>query len=245
MPQAASINSKYSPTLDYRLRHALRVVAFNTAEGWSWDVSEDIALEVLQRALDADDHLSGGTNASLTAMSPIPQTWRRERRPARSTWSTPISRSGRWRRPLGAFPKSTFGIEQTLGTSRPETTPDVAGGPVGGRGPGGRQTRKASFGKSGSRAWPGSARTGAAVARVCGRGRVAVGSSRRRGLRLRGGGGSFVSVPGGGSRCRHRRHPGTGAVCGFRLRAGRPGSASGGPTVPSGGPVVPWCSRSW
>jgi hypothetical protein len=27
--------------------NALRVVAFNTAEGWSWDVSEDIALEVL------------------------------------------------------------------------------------------------------------------------------------------------------------------------------------------------------
>jgi hypothetical protein len=44
-----------------RYGNALRVVAFNTAEGWSWDVSEDIALEVLQRALDADDHLSGGT----------------------------------------------------------------------------------------------------------------------------------------------------------------------------------------
>jgi hypothetical protein len=26
-----------------------RVVAFNAAEGWSWDVSEDIALEILQR----------------------------------------------------------------------------------------------------------------------------------------------------------------------------------------------------
>ncbi len=28
----------------------MRVVAFNTAEGWSRDVSEDIALEVLSRA---------------------------------------------------------------------------------------------------------------------------------------------------------------------------------------------------
>jgi hypothetical protein len=30
--------------------NAVRVVAFNTAEGWSWDVSEDIAREILQRA---------------------------------------------------------------------------------------------------------------------------------------------------------------------------------------------------
>jgi hypothetical protein len=37
--------------------NALRVVAFNTAEGWSRDVSEDIAGEVLERALNADDNL--------------------------------------------------------------------------------------------------------------------------------------------------------------------------------------------
>jgi hypothetical protein len=41
--------------------NALRVVAFNTAEGWSWDVSEDIALEILQRAVDADKSLSEAT----------------------------------------------------------------------------------------------------------------------------------------------------------------------------------------
>jgi hypothetical protein len=40
---------------------ALRVVAFNTAEGWSRDVSEDIAGEVLERAFDADDNLSDDT----------------------------------------------------------------------------------------------------------------------------------------------------------------------------------------
>jgi hypothetical protein len=40
---------------------ALRVVAFNTAEGWSRDVSEDIAGEVLERAFDADDNLSEDT----------------------------------------------------------------------------------------------------------------------------------------------------------------------------------------
>ena len=35
--------------------------AFNTAEGWSRDVSEDIAGEVLERAFDADDNLSEDT----------------------------------------------------------------------------------------------------------------------------------------------------------------------------------------
>ena len=37
--------------------NAVRVVAFNTAEGWSCDVSEDIAREVLQRAIEADEDL--------------------------------------------------------------------------------------------------------------------------------------------------------------------------------------------
>ena len=41
--------------------NALRVVAFNAAEGWSRDVSEDIAGEVLDRAFDADDNLSDDT----------------------------------------------------------------------------------------------------------------------------------------------------------------------------------------
>jgi hypothetical protein len=41
-------------------RNPLRVVAFNTVEGWSRDVSEDIANEVLDRAYDADTTLSAG-----------------------------------------------------------------------------------------------------------------------------------------------------------------------------------------
>jgi hypothetical protein len=41
--------------------NALRVVAFNTAEGWSRDVSEDITGEVLERAFDADDNLGEDT----------------------------------------------------------------------------------------------------------------------------------------------------------------------------------------
>jgi hypothetical protein len=39
----------------------LRVVAFNTAEGWSRDVSEDIANEVLDRAYDANEVLTDAT----------------------------------------------------------------------------------------------------------------------------------------------------------------------------------------
>jgi hypothetical protein len=38
--------------------NAIRAVAFNTAEGWSRDVSEDIVNEVLDRAHDADETLS-------------------------------------------------------------------------------------------------------------------------------------------------------------------------------------------
>jgi hypothetical protein len=39
-------------------RNAMRVVAFNTVEGWSRDVSEEIAYDVLDRAYDADTTLS-------------------------------------------------------------------------------------------------------------------------------------------------------------------------------------------
>jgi hypothetical protein len=40
---------------------ALRVVSFNVAEGWSRDVSEDIAGEIIDRAYDADETLTEGT----------------------------------------------------------------------------------------------------------------------------------------------------------------------------------------
>jgi hypothetical protein len=41
-------------------RDPLRVVAFNTVEGWSRDVSEEIAYDVLDRAYDPDETLSVG-----------------------------------------------------------------------------------------------------------------------------------------------------------------------------------------
>jgi len=43
------------------------VVAFNTAEGWSRDVSEDIADELLQRACDADENLGEDTKRFIEA----------------------------------------------------------------------------------------------------------------------------------------------------------------------------------
>jgi hypothetical protein len=43
----------------------VRVIAFNTAEGWSRDVSEDIAYEVLDRAYDADEVLTEGTKGFI------------------------------------------------------------------------------------------------------------------------------------------------------------------------------------
>jgi hypothetical protein len=41
--------------------NALRVIALNTAEGWSRDVSEEIAFDVLDQAFDADVALTEGT----------------------------------------------------------------------------------------------------------------------------------------------------------------------------------------
>ncbi len=57
--------------------NALRVVAFNTAEGWSRDVSEDIAGEVLERAFDADDNLGEDTKRFIDR-----HVGRGEKRPA-------------------------------------------------------------------------------------------------------------------------------------------------------------------
>jgi hypothetical protein len=60
-PAEADRESIVRNFLSGQYTNALRVVAFNTAEGWSRDVSEDIAGEVLERAFDADDNLSDAT----------------------------------------------------------------------------------------------------------------------------------------------------------------------------------------
>ena len=45
--------------------HPLRVVAFNTAEGWARDVTEDIARAVLDRAQKEDRQIGKGAQESI------------------------------------------------------------------------------------------------------------------------------------------------------------------------------------
>ena len=51
------LNGQYS--------HPIRVVAFNTAEGWARDVTEDIARVVLDRARKDDRSIAKGAQAFL------------------------------------------------------------------------------------------------------------------------------------------------------------------------------------
>jgi hypothetical protein len=95
--------------LSAQYSNALRVIAFNTAEGWSRDVSEDIAGEVLERAFDADTNLSEDTKLFIDRhmtpgekRPPAPSVrrgadqgawrWRRRQRPQ------PYPLSSSWRR---------------------------------------------------------------------------------------------------------------------------------------------------
>jgi hypothetical protein len=60
-PAEADRETTIRSFLSDQYSNALRVIAFNTAEGWSRDVSEEIAAELLQRAFDADDNLGEDT----------------------------------------------------------------------------------------------------------------------------------------------------------------------------------------
>jgi len=69
---------------------ALRVIAFNTVEGWSRDVSEDIANDILDRACDADETLTDGTRRFIDRhvtpgekRPPAPSVWRGQDQTAR------------------------------------------------------------------------------------------------------------------------------------------------------------------
>jgi hypothetical protein len=59
-PAEADLETTIQNVLTGRYENALRVMALNTAEGWSRDVSEDIAQELLQRANDAGNDLGEG-----------------------------------------------------------------------------------------------------------------------------------------------------------------------------------------
>jgi hypothetical protein len=59
-PAEADLETTIQNFLTGRYENALRVVAFNAAEGWSRDVSEEIAQELSQRAINVGDDLGEG-----------------------------------------------------------------------------------------------------------------------------------------------------------------------------------------
>jgi hypothetical protein len=78
--------------------HAAGVAGFNAAVGWSRDVSEDIADELLQRACDADENLGEDTKRFIDRhMRPG-----EKRLPAASVRRGTGTDQGAWRRKAGA-----------------------------------------------------------------------------------------------------------------------------------------------
>ena len=61
----ADENTTIENILSGQYSHPLRVVAFNTAEGWSRDVTEDIACAVLDRARREDRPIGKGAQEFL------------------------------------------------------------------------------------------------------------------------------------------------------------------------------------
>jgi len=61
--QTADLDNVVDDILTGRFTKPLRVVAFNTAEGWSCDVSENVAWEVLKRSVAEGRKLTNGTRA--------------------------------------------------------------------------------------------------------------------------------------------------------------------------------------
>jgi hypothetical protein len=75
----------------------LRVVSFNIGEGWCRDVSEDVAIEVLQRAADAEQDLSEATMAFIDRHSGIEKKPLAPSVPSRSREDEPASATDRRR----------------------------------------------------------------------------------------------------------------------------------------------------
>jgi hypothetical protein len=55
--QAANHDTLIRNLMDGQCRHPVRIVAFNTAEGWSRDVTKDIADELRRRLIEYDEVL--------------------------------------------------------------------------------------------------------------------------------------------------------------------------------------------
>jgi hypothetical protein len=56
-PNQANLESVIADLFDDQYSNPVRVIAFNTAEGWSRDVSDDVARELRQRCADQDREL--------------------------------------------------------------------------------------------------------------------------------------------------------------------------------------------
>jgi hypothetical protein len=61
--ERARLETVVDDFLSGQFNRPLRVVAFNTAEGWSRDVSEDVAWEVLRRATEEGRTLPASTHS--------------------------------------------------------------------------------------------------------------------------------------------------------------------------------------
>ncbi len=59
--QRASLETVIDDLMTGQFNNPVRVVAFNTSEGWSRDVSEDVAREVLKRAAERGRPLSASS----------------------------------------------------------------------------------------------------------------------------------------------------------------------------------------
>jgi hypothetical protein len=59
--ERAGLDTVIDDSLTGQFNSQVRVVAFNTAEGWSWDISEDVAWEVLRRATNEGRSLPAST----------------------------------------------------------------------------------------------------------------------------------------------------------------------------------------
>jgi hypothetical protein len=58
----ADLTTVVADLLSGQYRHPLRVVAFNTAEGWARDISADITRKVVTRALELGQDLPGAVH---------------------------------------------------------------------------------------------------------------------------------------------------------------------------------------
>jgi hypothetical protein len=59
--EAANLDTVVDDLMTGQFNNPVRVIAFNTSEGWSRDVSEDVAGELLRRATEEDKPLAGAS----------------------------------------------------------------------------------------------------------------------------------------------------------------------------------------